>query len=108
MKTRIITLTSLALLLLAPAGARAQRLQLDSLDRLAKLATESINVDIDPAMLRFVLPFLKEQGNDPELKKMLSELKGIYVRSFEFDRDVDLSSDLDAIRKQLSTGSWTR
>lgn len=108
MKTRIILLTSLALLLLTPAGSLAQRLQLDSLDRLGLLATEQVNVDIDPAMLQFVLPFMNGQGNEPELKKMLSGIKGIYVRRFEFARDVDLSRDLEPIRKQLMTGSWTR
>jgi hypothetical protein len=109
MKTRIIVSTSLAVLLLAPAGARAQRLQLDSLDRLAPAATEKVNIDIDPAMLKFAISFLKNgQGNEAAIKKMVSELKGIYVRSFEFDRDVDVSSDLDPIRKQLSGGRWAR
>jgi hypothetical protein len=107
MKTMIIVLTSLALLLGAAADSFAQRLQLDSLNRLGSLANERVNVDIEPAMISFVLPFLKE-GNDQELKKMLSELKGIYVRSFELDRGVDPAADLEPIRKQLSTGSWTR
>lgn len=108
MKTRIIVLTSLALLLWAAADSFAQRLQLDSLNRLGSLAQERVNIDIEPAMIQLVLPFLKNQGSDPELKKMLSELKGIYVRSFELDRGVDPTADLEPIRKQLSTGSWTR
>src|SRR5687768_15117910 len=101
MKTRIIVLTSVAFLFLIPATALAQRLQLDSLDRLAKLASESVNIDIDPGMLRLAGLFMKGQGDEPELKKMLSELKGIYVRTFEFDNDVDTARDLDPIRKQL-------
>ena len=107
MNTRIIGLTFLVLTL-AAAGAFAQRLQLDSLNRLGSQANERVNIDIEPAMIQFVLPFLKDQDTDPELKKMLSELKGIYVRSFEFDSSVDSAANLEPIRKQLSTGSWTR
>jgi hypothetical protein len=107
MKTRVIVLTSLVVLW-ACAESFAQRLQLDSLNRLESQANERINIDIEPAMIKFMLPFLKEQGNDPELKRMLSELKGIHVRSFELNRDVDPATDLEPIRKQLSTGSWTR
>jgi hypothetical protein len=108
MKTRIILLTSLVLLLLTPASSFAQRLQLDSLIRLESLASEKVNIDIDPGMLKFASAFLKGPGDEAEMKKMLSELKGIYVRTFEFDREVDTSRDLEPIRKQLTTGSWVR
>jgi ribulose bisphosphate carboxylase small subunit len=108
MKTRIILLTSLALLLLTPAGSFAQRLQLDSLKRLESLASEKVNIDIDPGMLRLAAMFMKGQGDEAEMKKMLSELKGIYVRTFEFDNDVEAARDLEPIRKQLSAGSWVR
>jgi hypothetical protein len=107
MKNPLLALTILGLLA-APAAAQAQRLQLDSLERLASVANEKVNIDIEPAMLQLVVPFLKGSADEAAIKKMLSQLKGIYVRSFEFDRDVDVSSDLDPIRKQLTTGSWTR
>ena len=107
MPTRITVLALGALLLASPGTALAQRLQLDSLNRLAALAEESVNIDLDPALLRFALPFLNGQGDEKQIKAMLSELKGIYVRVFEFNQDVDLSSELTAIRKQLSA-PWTR
>jgi hypothetical protein len=107
MATRIITLALSALLLAAPGQAFAQRLQLEALDRLAQRATESVNIDIDPAVLRFALPFLQGQGDEKAVKEMLSELKGIYVRVFEFDGDVDTSNEIAAIRKQL-TSPWAR
>ena len=107
MKTRIILVTALAVVLLAPVGAQAQRLQLDSLDRLKPMASESVNIDLDPGLLKFALGFLKGP-DDADAKQMLSELKGIYVRSFEFTSAVDSARDLDPIRKQLATGSWVR
>ena len=97
-----------AVVLLAPQAAYAQRLQLDSLDRLAKLASETVNMDIDSSMLGLASGFIKGQGNDAQIKQLLSELKGIYVRVFEFDKPQSYTSDLDAVRKQLTTGAWAR
>ena len=108
MATRISLLAFSALLLVAPGAAQAQRLELGSLNRLAERAEESVNIDLDPALLRFALPFLNGQGDEKEIKAMLSELKGIYVRVFEFREDVDMSAELTAIRKQLSTPRWAR
>ena len=107
MATRIISLAFCALLLAAPGQAFAQRLQLEALDRLAPRATESINIDIDPAVLGFALPFLQGQGDEKAVKEMLSQIKGIYVRVFEFDGNVDISNEVAAIRKQL-TSPWAR
>ena len=107
MPTRITSLAFCALLLAAPGEALAQRLQLDALDRLAPRARESINIDIDPAMLKLALPFLKGNANEQEIKAMVSSLRGIYVRVFEFDGAVDTSTEVAAIRKQL-TSPWAR
>ncbi len=108
MTTRIVSLAFCALLLAVPGHAFAQRLQLDALDRLAERATESVNIDLDPAVLRFALPFLKGQGDEQAVKEILSQLKGIYVRVFEFDGNVDMSSELNTLRKQLSLPGWSR
>ena len=108
MTTRSILPAVLALVLAAPGAALAQRLQLDALDRLADRAAESVNIDLDPALLRLGLAFLKADGDEKELKAMLSAIKGIYVRAFEFATDVDISNELNGIRKQLMTPGWAR
>jgi hypothetical protein len=108
MKTRIALVTTLILLGAAAGNAQAQRLELDSLDRLAKQAVDSVNINIDQSLLGFASTFLKGSGDDAEVKKILSQLRGIYVRSFEFDRDVDPIADLDPIRKQLTGKGWVR
>jgi hypothetical protein len=108
MKRHIASLAAFVLLAMAPGYAQAQRLELDSLDRLAKQAIDSVNINIDQGLLGFASGFLKGSGDDAEVKKLLSQLRGIYVRSFEFDRDVDLVADLDPIRKQLTGKGWVR
>src|SRR5262249_47023314 len=79
-----ITIAVWTFLLLGPASAFAQgaRLQLDHLDRLAGLANESVNIAIDPAMLKLASAFLKAEGDRAAVKEMLAGIKGIYVRSF--------------------------
>jgi hypothetical protein len=103
-----ITLALLALLL-APAGAWAQgaRLQLDSLDRLAKQAAEVVTVTIDEDMLRSASSLVKDKGNAAQAKAIMSELKGIYVRVFEFNGPVVTQAELEPIRKQLAQGGWS-
>jgi hypothetical protein len=105
------TLTVVALVLLLPVTARAQdgRLNLAFLDRLAERASESQNVTIDPAMLGIATGFVPNSPQGAAAKQAMSELKGIYVRSFEFDNDNAYSlDDLNAIRKQLSAPGWVR
>lgn len=106
-----ITIWVLMSLLVASAGAQAQgaRLQLDHLDRLAIQAAESVNITIDPAMLKLASGFLKGDGDDAAVKEMLSGLKGIYVKVFEFDRENAYTpEDVNAVRRQLASPGWSR
>jgi hypothetical protein len=108
MKTRIALL---ALLLVAPGTALAQgaKLELKGLDRLAKLAEETVNLDIPSGMLAFAGAFLKDDADQAVAKQLLSNLKGIYIRSFEFDREnAYTADDVDNIRKQLSAPGWSK
>jgi len=108
MKTRIALLT---LLLIVPGAASAQgaKLELKGLDRLAKLADEAVNLDIPSGMLAFAGSFLKEDKDQAAAKQLLSNLKGIYIRSFEFDREnIYTADDVENIRKQLSAPGWSK
>jgi len=108
MKIAILLLVSL---LAAPSWVRAQgaQLRLDQLDRLASRAEESVNLTIDPAMLKLAAAFLKGDGDQAVLKEMIAGIKGIYVRSFEFDRDNAYTpDDVDSVRKQLTSPRWSR
>jgi hypothetical protein len=50
--------------------------------------------------------------NDPDelrVQKLVSKLKGVYVRSFEFDKEGQYSlGDVESIRNQLKTPTWSR
>ncbi len=108
MKIAILILVSL---LVVPSRVRAQgaQLQLDQLDRLASRAAESVNLTIDPAMLKLAGAFLKGDGDQVALKAVIAGIRGIYVRSFEFERDNAYTpDDVDSIRKQLTSPRWAR
>lgn len=85
-----------------------QALNLQSLDRLEQKATEKVNVTLDASMLQLAAGFLSSGDPDQvQVKKLVSNLKGIYVRSFEFKEPGQYSiSDVDAVRAQLKGAGW--
>jgi len=93
-----------------PARAQDARLKIGSLDRLASKAATSVNVNIDGFLLQQAAKFLS--GKDPEeakVKDMIAGIKGIYVRSFEFDEaGAYTEADVQTIRAQLQREpGWT-
>ena len=81
-----------------------------NLERLAAHATESVDVTLDASMLQFASKFLsKDDPEEVKVKKLVSKLKGVYVRSFEFDKEGQYSTaDLESVRSQLKTPAWSR
>ena len=103
-----IAIAVLAFLLAAPSAALAQRLQLDHLDRLGSQATNTVNLTLDPGLLRMAAAILTGQRQADVALGVLNDLQGIYIRSFEFDRDNAYpQSDVDAVRKQLEAPGWS-
>ena len=100
--------------LVACAGgiARAQdtRLRTESLDRLEVTAVEFVNVNIDERMLRLAEKFLSAKKPKEALaKEMLSGIKGIYVKRFEFDKpNLYSAADVTGLRSQLQAPGWSR
>src|SRR5437016_11002750 len=75
-------------LLALPAAAWAQsgRINLDIPPSLAAKATESVDVNLDGALLRLASKFLSEDDADErDTRELVRKLDGIYVRSYEFD-----------------------
>ncbi|MGH9881322.1 MAG: DUF4252 domain-containing protein [Pyrinomonadaceae bacterium] len=107
-------LAALALLFLmgATATTRAQtgRLEMGQLDHLAAKATETVDINIDERLVQLTIKFLS--GKDPDevkIKELVSGLKGIYVKSFEFERDGEYTqADLESIRSQLRNTAWSK
>jgi hypothetical protein len=99
--------------LLAPALAWAApnpKLTMPEFAGLAQKATESVTITLDPALLAMAGRFL--DGNDPQdaaTQEVLKGLRGIYVRSYTFDKDSAYQqADIDAVRAQLSAPGWNR
>jgi hypothetical protein len=92
------------------AQAQDSRLQLGSLDHLAAKANQTVDVNIDGRLMKTAARLLSDKDTDErEVKKLVEGLKGIYVKSFEFENEGQYSTtDLETIRTQLRGPGWTR
>lgn len=88
------------------------KLQTESLERLATKASEVIDVNIDERVLRLVpLTLLMESSDKDEriAAELLKELKGVYVRSYEFNAPGEyVDGDAAGLRTQLRAPGWTQ
>ena len=102
-----------ALLILGPVlVVRAQdaKIQMSSLDHLAAKASQTVDVNIDERLMQIAAKILNSQApEEREIKKLVSGLKGIYVKSFEFDTEAQYTTaDVENIRSQLKGPAWSR
>jgi len=110
----LLKLGALLSLVLACAVVTTQgqtaRLELSQLDNLAAKASETVDVTIDERLLQLTAKFFSDKDQDEaEIKHLINGLKGIYVKSFEFERENEYSAaDVESIRTQLRNPSWTK
>ncbi|HYE71961.1 MAG TPA: DUF4252 domain-containing protein [Blastocatellia bacterium] len=106
---RLICVAFFAIGLLASA-ASAQRIQFGDFAQLEAKAAEVVDVTLDEKMLQLASKFLSSK--DPEqakVKEIVAGLKGVYVKSFEFDKDGEYSKeDIDKLRAQVRGPGWSR
>jgi hypothetical protein len=112
-RTKLKTsLLVLSLLVALPFLVQAQdsRLQLSGLDHLAAKANQTVDVNIDERLMKLAAKVFNEKDVDEQqVKKLVEGLKGIYVKSFEFDNAGEYSpADVETIRTQLHGPNWTR
>lgn len=95
-----------------PTCAQDARLKLAQLEKLSAKAVEVNSVTLDGDMLQLAAKFLDMDKDDPEseqVKSLIKNLKGIYVKSFEFDQPNQYSaSDVEDIRSQLAAPGWNK
>lgn len=99
------------LLLALPAILPAQDLQLPpDVEKLSAKAKETVEVKMDGPMLRWASKFLSaEDPDERKAAKLITNLKGIYVRSFEFDNEgAYTSAELEELRAQFHPPVWSR
>jgi uncharacterized protein DUF4252 len=86
------------------------RLQLTNLDKLSSKAANVTEITLDGPMLELAAKFIAmdEGKEDAELAAIIKNLKGIYVKSFEFDAANQYNAaDVEAVRKQLAAPGWS-
>ena len=80
-----------------------------SFDRLAEKASDVVDVTMDASLLQLASKFLSDKGDDAQVKKLVAGLKGIYVKSFEFDKPgMYDAADVESVRVQLRAPGWSR
>ncbi len=104
MKTVLIAFS-----ILLPVAAQEIKLP-PSFEKLAAKASEVVDVTLDPSMLQMAGKFLSDKSADEaKAKKLVSGLKAIYVKSFEFDKAGEYdTADVEALRAQMRSPGWNR
>jgi uncharacterized protein DUF4252 len=77
---------------------------------LAERATHVTEVTLDKNMLAFAAKFMDkdEDKDDQEAKDMIRNLKGVYVREYEFDKDHSYTAEeLEGLRKYFESTDWS-
>lgn len=92
------------------AMAQDPRIQTSQLDALTARASQTVDVNIDERVMRMTAGlFSPKDPDEAKVKELINGLKGIYVRSFEFEKEGQYTqADLESIRTQLRNPAWTR
>ena len=90
--------------------AQDPKIQTASLDHLVAKASQTVDVNVDGRLMRMAAKLLSDKDADErEVKALVAGIKGIYVRSFEFEADGQYTAaDVESIRSQLRGPSWSR
>jgi len=84
------------------------RLDIKNLEALSKKASEVVDVNLDGPLLKLASKFMTDE-DDHEGLQVIKNLKGVYVKSFTFDKPGDYTpADVEAIRSQLQAPAWSR
>lgn len=93
----------------ATTRAQAARIQTSSLDHLTAKATDTVDISIDERLIGLASKFLSNKDEEAAVKDIVNGLKGIYVKSFEFESEGQYTqADLESIRSQLRGSAWNR
>lgn len=105
--TAAVMLTTLAS---SPASAGPQ-LTLPDFSHLQSKARESVDLSIDGFLLRIaskVAQAAADDSEEAEALRLLSDIKSVEVRVFEFeDEGVYSQEDIESVRRQLSGPGWS-
>jgi hypothetical protein len=94
----------------AAAADRSANLDLPSFSHLQSKATEVVDITLGTWPLALASKLMDaDDAEDAEVKQLLSGIKRIAIRSYEFDSDFAYSKeDVAAVRNQLAAPGWTQ
>jgi len=92
------------------AAGQNPRVKMPDLSQLAARSSNTVDISLDGALLSLAARFLDDGDREErQVKQLLAAIKGIYVKTFEFDREGGYGpADVDAVRQQLSGPGWSR
>jgi len=114
MKSKMIRVTALIILFLALSAskslAQGAKLQISHLDHLEAKASQVVTVDIPENLLQIAAKFLNpKKPEEAAAKELVAGLKGVYVKSFQFELDNQYSDeDVRSITSQLDPAHWLK
>jgi hypothetical protein len=94
----------------ASVSAAGPQLQIPDFSHLRGKAVDSVDITLDGMLLNLVKKFAAadQDGERDEAIAILSDIKSLRVRNFEFDSDgVYSRADIDAVRRQLTAPGWS-
>jgi len=92
------------------ATAQTAKLQLDQLDVLANRASETVDVKLDEHLMQTTAKFFSgKDPDDAEIKELIKNVKGIYVKSFTFEKENEYSpAEVESVMSQLRLDGWSK
>jgi hypothetical protein len=115
LKFAALKLATLAVLVVLGAAATAvaqnPRIETSRLEALAAKASETVDVNLDERLMQLTAKFFsgKDDEDAAKIKELINGLKGIYVKSFEFETEGQFTdADLESIRSQLRNPAWNK
>jgi hypothetical protein len=106
----LIKFTLACLLVPTLVSAAEPRLKIPTFASLTSKACDSVNISVNPWLLRSAAMLINDSDPDSVAsKQMLAGIKSIEIRSYKFLNDFAYSSeDVDAVRRQLSSPGWSQ
>jgi Domain of unknown function (DUF4252) len=104
-----ILLSALLALPALAAAADPGRLQLPDFTALSKKASQSVDISLDPSLLQLAgaAASYDNSTNGAAVNDLIKGIRGIYVRSYTFDRPGEYSrADVKAVQAQLLAPGW--
>lgn len=89
--------------------AQSGKLQLDQLDVLTNRASNTVDVKLDEHLMQTTAKLFSGKDDDVEIKELLKNVKGIYVKSFSFEKENEYArAEVDSVMSQLRGGGWSK